>query len=202
MMMTILLWLFNYIPTFFIYITLSLGIVLYLFSEIASVKVAQVISSVSLTPTLMRIIGVCLITTSIFLLGVSYSDTEFKKELDKKNAEIAKITRSAKDITQQTVIKYVYRDKIIKEKGDEIIKYVSTKNDSDCNLHNSTIELLNSAAKNDLPNPTRAVDETGSGVELSAVETTVIENYNKYHLVKNELDMLQEWVANQRKNNE
>ena len=201
-MMTILLWLFNYIPTFFIYITLSLGIVLYLFSEIASVKVAQVISSVSLTPTLMRIIGVCLITTSIFLLGVSYSDTEFKKELDKKNAEIAKITRSAKDITQQTVIKYVYRDKIIKEKGDEIIKYVSTKNDSDCNLHNSTIELLNSAAKNDLPNPTRAVDETGSGVELSAVETTVIENYNKYHLVKNELDMLQEWVANQRKNNE
>ena len=200
--MTILLWLFNYIPTFFIYLMFALGIVLYLFSELANIRIAQLVTSSILTPALIRIVGIILMGISIFFLGISFSDTEFKKELDKKNIEIAKINESAKDITAQTVIKYVYRDKIIKEKGDEIIKYVNTKNDGDCNLHNSTIELFNAAAKNNLPDPTRAIDETGSGVNLSTVETTVIENYNKYHEVKNELDLLQEWVTEQQKNNE
>ena len=200
-MMTILLWLFNYIPTFFIYIAFAIGVVLYLFSEMATMRIAQIVTSSYLTPALMRLIGVLLMGSSIFFLGISFSDAQFKKELNKKNQEIAKINESAKDITVQTEIKYVYRDKIIKEKGDEIIKYVNTKNDSDCNLHNSTIELLNSAAKNNLPDPTRATNETSAGVNLSTVETVVIENYNKYHSVKNELALLQEWVTEQQKNN-
>ena len=199
--MTILLWLFNYIPTFFIYIAFSIGVVLYLFSEMATMRIAQIVTSSYLTPALMRLIGVLLMGSSIFFLGISFSDAQFKKELNKKNQEIAKINESAKDITVQTEIKYVYRDKIIKEKGDEIIKYVSNKNDADCNLHNSTIELLNSAAKNNLPNPTRVIDETSAGVNLSTVESTVIENYNKYHEVKNSLNLLQEWVTEQQKNN-
>ena len=200
-MMTILLWLFNYIPTFFIYITFALGVVLYLFSEMATLRIAQVITSSYLTPALMRLVGIVLMGLSIFFLGISFSDTQFKKELDKKNQEIIKINEAAKDITNQVEIKYVYRDKIIKEKGDEIIKYVNTKNDSDCNLHNSTIELLNSAAKNNLPDPTRATNETSAGVNFSAVEAIVIENYNKYHSVKNELGLLQEWALEQQKNN-
>lgn len=200
-MMTLLLWLFNYIPTFFIYITFALGVVLYLFSEMATLRIAQVITSSYLTPAFMRLVGIMLMGLSIFFLGISFSDTQFKKELDKKNQEIIKINETAKDITNQVEIKYVYRDKIIKEKGDEIIKYVNTKNDSDCNLHNSTIELLNSAAKNNLPDPTRATNETSAGVNFSTVEAIVIENYNKYHSVKNELDLLQEWVLEQQKNN-
>ena len=199
--MTLLLWLFNYIPTFFKYITFALGVVLYLFSEMATLRIAQVITSSYLTPALMRLVGIVLMGLSIFFLGISFSDTQFKKELDKKNQEIIKINEAAKDITNQVEIKYVYRDKIIKEKGDEIIKYVNTKNDSDCNLHNSTIELLNSAAKNNLPDPTRATNETSAGVNFSTVEAIVIENYNKYHSVKNELDLLQEWVLEQQKNN-
>ena len=199
--MTILLWLFNYIPTFFIYIAFAIGVVLYLFSEMATMRIAQIVTSSYLTPALMRLIGIMLMGLSIFFLGISFSDTQFKKELDKKNQEIIKINETAKDITNQVEIKYVYRDKIIKEKGDEIIKYVNTKNDSDCNLHNSTIELLNSAAKNNLPDPTRATNETSAGVNFSAVEAIVIENYNKYHSVKNELGLLQEWALEQQKNN-
>jgi hypothetical protein len=164
-------------------------------------RISRIVTASYLTPALVRIVGIVVMGLSIFLLGISFSDTEFKKELDKKNAEIIKINEAAKEITQQVEIKYVYRDRIIKEKGDEIIKYVSTKNDADCNLHSSTIELLNAAAKNDLPNPARAVDESSSGVNLSAVESTVIENYNQYHEVKNKLDMLQEWVREQQKNN-
>ena len=199
--MTILLWLFNYIPTFFIYIAFAIGVVLYLFSEMATMRIAQIVTSSYLTPALMRLVGIVLMGLSIFFLGISFSDTQFKKELDKKNQEIIKINEAAKDITNQVEIKYVYRDKIIKEKGDEIIKYVNTKNDSDCNLHNSTIELLNSAAKNNLPDPTRATNETSAGVNFSAVEAIVIENYNKYHSVKNELGLLQEWALEQQKNN-
>jgi len=200
-MMTLLLWLFSYIPSFFIYIMFALGLVMYLFSELATVRIAQLITSSVLTPVLVRIIGVVLMGISVFLLGVSFSDIEFKKEIDKKNVEIAKINEAAKDITQQVEIKYVYRDKIIKEKGDEIVKYITKENDASCDLHNSTIELLNAAAKNDLPNPARSVDATSSGVELSTVEKIIIENYNKYNALKNKNELLQEWITEQQKNN-
>jgi hypothetical protein len=103
----------------------------------ATLRIAQVITSSYLTPALMRLIGIMLMGLSIFFLGISFSDTQFKKELDKKNQEIIKINEAAKDITNQVEIKYVYRDKIIKEKGDEIIKYVNTKNDADCNQRRS-----------------------------------------------------------------
>ena len=139
---------------------------------------------------------------SLFLLGVSYSSQAFKEEIDKRNAEIVKINDEAKNISEKVVIKYVTQEKIIKEKGNEIVKYVNTKNDADCNLHNSTIELLNSAAKNNLPDPTRAIDETSAGIDFSTVKKIIIENYNKYYELKNNNDSLQEWIIKQQKNNE
>lgn len=193
--MTLLLWLFNYIPLTFVYIMLAVGVALFLLAEVVSIKTAFASAAA------IRILAILLMALSIFFMGISYSEQEFKKQIDKMTAEITRIQEEAKQITQQVVIKYIYRDKIIKEKGDEIIKYVNTKNDADCNLHNSTIELLNSAAKNDLPNPATATDDTGSGVKLSTVEATVIENYNKYYQLKNKNDLLQEWIREQQKNN-
>ena len=196
MIMSLILWLFEYIPTFFMYVGIAVGLLLYFFAEVASIaKVSY------LTSTLVRIVGVFLVVFSIFLLGVSISDKVFKTEIDKKNQEIAQIKKQAKEITKQVVTEYVYKDRIIKEKGDEIVKYVTTKNDSDCSLHNSTIELLNSSAKNELPDPTRGIDETSSGVNLSTVTRTVTENYEKYHQVSNELTSLQDWVKKQQENN-
>ena len=194
--MSLILWLFEYIPTFFMYVGIAVGLLLYFFAEVASIaKVSY------LTSTLVRIVGVFLVVFSIFLLGVSISDKVFKTEIDKKNQEIAQIKKQAKEITKQVVTEYVYKDRIIKEKGDEIVKYITTKNDSDCSLHNSTIELLNSSAKNELPDPTRGIDETSSGVNLSTVTRTVTENYEKYHQVSNELTSLQDWVKKQQENN-
>jgi hypothetical protein len=200
-MMTILLWLFNYIPTFFLYIGLSFGVVLYLFAEMSTFNIAKYVKSSYLTPSLVRIVGVVMMALSLFLLGVSYSDKAFKVELEKKNDEIARINENAKEITKDVVVKYVYRDKIIKEKGDEIVKYITTKNDADCRLHSSTIELLNASAKNNLPDPTRATDESSAGVDLSTVTRAVTENNEKYHQVANQLISLQEWVKEQQKNN-
>jgi hypothetical protein len=165
-------------------------------------KIANIVTATYLTPALVRIVGIAVMGLSIFLLGVSFSEADFKKEIEKKNAEIALINENAKNITAQVVTKYVYKDKIIREKGDEIIKYITTKNDGDCNLHGSTVELLNAAAENKLPDPTRATNEASAGVNLSTVTGTIAENYTKYHEVANQLTSLQEWVKNQKKNNE
>jgi len=201
-MTTLIFWLFGFIPTFFIYLLLSVGIALYIFSEVATVSLAKYIPSSFLTSSAIKVVSIGIMSLSLFLLGVSYSSQAFKEEIDKRNAEIVKINDEAKNISEKVVIKYVTQEKIIKEKGNEIIKYVNTKNDADCNLHNSTIELLNSAAKNNLPDPTRAIDETSAGIDFSTVKKIIIENYNKYYELKNNNDSLQEWIIKQQKNNE
>ena len=187
-----LLWLLSFIPTVLIWILLVMGFVLFVFSQVAPDPYKFLFS----------IAGVFLIVFNIFFLGVNITSKELQHEIDLKNEEIVKIKEDSKHITQQTIIKYVTREKIIKEKGDEVIKYISVKNDADCSLHNSTVELLNSSAKGELPDTTRAVDETASGVNLSAVTQAVVENNNKYHEVVLELTSLQEWVKAQKKNNE
>jgi energy-coupling factor transporter transmembrane protein EcfT len=187
-----LLWLLSFIPTGLIWVFLIAGFILFTFAQVAPDNYKFIFS----------VLGLFLIAFNIFFLGVNITSKELQKEIDAKNTEIVKIKEESKHISQQTVIKYVTREKIIKEKGDEVIKYVSTKNDADCSLHNSTIELLNSSAKGDIPDPARATDETGSRVNLSAVTEAVVENNNKYHQVVLELTSLQEWVKAQKKNNE
>lgn len=200
-MISFLLWFFGVVPVFLVYILIAVGIVLYLFAELATSRVTQFVASAYLSTTVVRMIGVGLTSLGLFLLGFTYSDDAFKAELQKKSQEVAQINKNAKNISQKVVTQYVYRDKVIKEKGDEIIKYVTTKNDADCNLHNSTVELLNSSAKNELPDATKRTDESPSGVGLSTVTTTVTTNYEKYHEVTNQLKSLQDWIKQQQENN-
>jgi hypothetical protein len=41
--------------------------------------------------------------------------------------------------------------------------------------------------------------DTNSGIKLSELAKTVADNYNKYHLLEQQLISIQEWISEQRK---
>ena len=59
-------------------------------------------------------------------------------------------------------------------------------------LHNAA------AGGTEVPGSAGASNEEASGVKLSEVETTVVQNYNTYHKVKAQLEELQDWLIQQR----
>lgn len=80
---------------------------------------------------------------------------ELQKQLEEKNNQSEKVT-------EKIVIRYKDKVKVVKEKGDEIIKeipvYITKEVDSGCKLTPSVSMLHNAAARNELPKATRKTD--------------------------------------------
>ena len=130
-----------------------------------------------------------------------YGADLIKPDLEKTKHDLEILKGKQNEVTKVVETKYIEKKVIVKEKGDEIIKYINTNNDNDCNLHKSFVMLHDSAAKNTLPDPTGSADETPSGVKLSTAEKVIAENYELFHEVSLQLKSLQEWVSEQLKLN-
>ena len=90
-----------------------------------------------------------------FFIGAISTEERWQIEVLKQKAEIARLQVEAANATAQVITKYVEKKIYIKEKGHEIIKqvpvYVTKKADDNCIITNGVVELLNSAAKNEVP---------------------------------------------------
>jgi hypothetical protein len=144
-------------------------------------------------------IGVLLF--SVYMIGGSANEESWQKKVLAQKAEIAELKQKEAEVTTKVVTKYIDRIQVVKEQGNEIIKYVTTDGDSKCELPVSFSVLHDAAAKNELPDPARATDETTSEVKLSEATTTIVTNYGICNQNTEQLKALQDWVSEQKKLN-
>ena len=100
--------------------------------------------------------------------------------------------------TVQFVTQYVDRVRVVREKGQTIIKevpiYVPAQADAACTINRGFVRLHDAAAANELPQATGDADAPASGLALSAVAGTVAANYQICHENAEQLRALQGWV--------
>lgn len=101
-----------------------------------------------------------------------------------------------------TVTKYVDRERVIRVKGDTVIKevprYVTVQADAACVVPRGFVRLHDAAAAGAVPDPdTRDADAAPSGVALSAVAGTVAANYTDSHANSEQLSALQQALRDQ-----
>lgn len=103
------------------------------------------------------------LSLSCFFIGAIATEERWQLEVLKQKARIAELEAISSHVTTQVVTKYVEKKIYIKEKGHEIIKqvpiYVTKKADDNCVITNGVVELLNSAAKNEVPPATRNTND-------------------------------------------
>lgn len=102
------------------------------------------------------------------------------------------------------VIKTVYVDKVrvIKEKGEENVKYIETvvtKYDNLCTLSNAAIKLHDSASQNEMARSTSGTNEGTSNVKISEFLRTVTDNYTTYYQTREQVIGWQQWYNEQKK---
>lgn len=186
-----MLWLLSHLPNWLFHGIVILGIVLYFIPA-----VIQYIPFISPYKRIVKLVGIILLLGGIWLEGGNYY-------YDTARAEIERIEKESEVATDK--IKKEYEDKIAqtKQRGDTIVKYVDkfiTKEaDAKCVIPNSFVSLHNSAVHNQVPDTSRVADESPSGVALSTTTKTVVENYNTYHEVREQLLSLQKWINEQKK---
>lgn len=151
----------------------------------------------------VRVVSVIMMVLGVYLYGGYGVQMYWKGEITRQKEEIARLEKQSGVVTEKVVIQYKEKVKIVKEKGNVIIRkvpeYITRESDAKCIIPNSFVVLHDSAAKNEIPDPARGVDETASGVKLSEVAKTVTLNYNSYHQLTEQLKALQDWVKQQEK---
>ncbi len=150
-----------------------------------------------------KIIGALLVAGGIFISGGIWTQREFLEAVEKQKEEIARLEKASADVSSKVEKIYIERTKVIKEKGDVIVEkipeYISKDANAKCDVPNGFVVLHNSAVKNEVPNTTREFNEKSSGVELSTVGKTVVENYTSCNETREQLRSLQDWIKEQEK---
>lgn len=109
---------------------------------------------------------------------------------------------AATNASERIVTRYVDRVRVVHERGATLTKeipvYVIAQADAACPVPVGFVRVHDAAAANDLPGPAGTLDAQPSGLALSAVASTVVDNYATCHAAIEQLNALQAWVrANQ-----
>ena len=131
--------------------------------------------------------------------GAGHVQSQWDAAVHQQTLQIAAVRQRQAEATVQVVTRYVDRVRVVREKGDTIIKevpiYVPVQADAACTINRGFVRLHDAAAAGELPEPARDTDAAAAGVALSAVAGTVAANYQTCHENAEQLRALQAWVS-------
>jgi len=181
-------WFFGLIPTWVPWLMILTGATLYLIETFFIVMV----------PIVYRV-PVKILAIALFGFGF-YVDGRIDVLIDaKQEVHEAKVQQVV--VTKYIVKKYKEKRKKLNDDYAKIASSITTKDDHMCTLPESFVSVFDSAAKNSIPSTTERTDGTPSRIELSTAEKTIVENYELYHRVAEQLKALQQWIKDQQKLN-
>jgi hypothetical protein len=190
------MWLLSFVPDWIFY-----GLALASFVALILATFLKVIPFIGKYAIPIQLLSFVVLLVSVFLCGGLSNEASWQLKVAKTNAEIAELKVKSEKVSTKVVTKYIDRIQVVKEKGNEIVKYINKESDTKCELPNSFVMLHDAAAKNELPDPTRASDAGASEVKLSGATTTIVQNYGTCWEIREQLKSLQEWVTEQKKLN-
>ena len=139
---------------------------------------------------------VILFALVVWQMGYKAAQRDAKELEAKQLGQAFEQGREFGTVRDRVVTEYVDRVQVIKERGATIIKevpvYVSAKADAACIVNAGFVRLHDAGAKSlPAPDPAGYADEASSGIALSTVAATTVENYTSCNANAEQLTMLQ-----------
>ena len=132
-----------------------------------------------------------------WIKGAGHVQAQWDAAVQQQTLQVAAVRERQAQANRQGRTEYVDRVRIVREKGDTIIKevpvYVPVQADAACTINRGFVRLHDAAAAGELPQPARDADAAAAGIALSAVAGTVAANYQTCHENAEQLRALQEW---------
>lgn len=160
------------------------------------------IGLLGLVPLPYRILGVALLAVALviggFSAGAKVTGDHWQAKVAEAERKAAAIAQQQTESTAQVVTKYVDRVQLVRVAGETITKevpvYVTPESDAHCAVPRGFVRLHDAAAANSIPKPPGPADASPAGIALSAVASTVADNYTRCHENSAQLEALQGWV--------
>ena len=156
----------------------------------------------SLIPWPYRWLALVLLAAALFgfgwIKGAGHAQTQWDAAVQQQTLQATAIRERQALATVKVVTEYVDSVRIVREKGDTIIKevpvYVPVQADAACTINSGFVRLHDAAAAGELPEPARDADAAAAGIALSTVAGTFAANYQTCHENAEQLSALQAWV--------
>ena len=139
------MWMLYLLPSWYTHAVPILGLVLILLSMF--LKVVPFISTYYIP---IRIVGLVILLFGIFFEGVMYSGKDLHEKVKELEAKVAAAEAKSAEVNTKIVEKVITKQKVVKERGAEIIKYVDkeiVKYNNTCVIPGEFITIHNKAAE-------------------------------------------------------
>ena len=134
-----------------------------------------------------------------WMKGAGHVQSQWDAGAQHQTLQVAVIRERQAQATAKVVTQYVDRVRVVREKGETIIKevpvYVPVQADAACTINRGFVRLHDAAAAGELPETARDADAAPAGLALSAVAGTVAANYQTCHENAEQLRALQAWIS-------
>lgn len=163
-----MIWLLSFLPDWFFVALASVGIV-----ALAATFFLKYIPVpfMYMYKTPIQIASIALIIFSTFMSGVMYNERLWQAKVKEMEEKIKVAEQQSKEKNVEIQEKIVYKDRVVKEKGQEIVKYVDRYKDR---------EILK-----EIPGPERVrVEEVIKYVESCPVPKELIDIHNQAATMK------------------
>ena len=145
------MWFLSFLPSWYVHIIPLLALAI-----IFASMVLKVIPFVSTYYIPIRIIGFVLLFFGVFFEGGLYMNQQWTAKVKEIEEKIAVAEAKSKEVNVKVVEKFIVKQNTIREKGDEVIKYIDreiVKYDvkfapgGQCEIPKEFVEAVNKAAK-------------------------------------------------------
>ena len=131
--------------------------------------------------------------------GAGHVQAQWDAAVQQQALQATAVREEQAQATVEVITEYVDRVRVVREKGDTIIKevpvYVPVQADAACTINRGFVRLHDAAAAGELPEPAQDADAAAAGIALSAVAGTVATNYQTCRETAEQLRALQTWVG-------
>jgi alpha-D-ribose 1-methylphosphonate 5-triphosphate synthase subunit PhnG len=156
----------------------------------------------SLIPWPYRWLAAAALATALigfgWVKGAGHVQAQWDAAVQQQTLQAAAVRERQAQATVKVVNEYVDRVRIVREKGDTIIKevpiYVPVQADAACTINRGFVRLHDAAAAGELPEPAGDAHAAAADIALSAVAGTFSANYQTCHENAEQLRALQAWV--------
>ncbi len=96
-----------------------------------------------------RVVFILSMFFSVFMLGVLSNNNYWLEKVKDLELQVAKLETQSQKVNTQVVTKLVTQQKVITEKGQDIVKYIDrevVKYDNTCTIPKEALESINKAA--------------------------------------------------------
>lgn len=140
------MWILKWLPDWIFYGLLLIGLLGYAVTYLLRFIP---IPAIYIYKTPIQIVSIALVVIGTFMSGAIHEEAAWLARVKEMEAKVAEVEHKSEQVNTEIQTKIVTKTQVVREKGDEIVKYIDreiVKFDNTCVIPKEVVDTINKAA--------------------------------------------------------